>query len=82
MVLRRWESITGYTLVLSTELITKMATVKSLKADVTSVSPSSERKVSNYTLSTPLMHASYAFLMLGKIRRCLEKAKTNIIYSM
>ena len=36
---------------LSAELITKMATVKSLKVDVSSVSPSSERWVSKYAMS-------------------------------
>ena len=38
MVLRRWESITG-----SLGLTTGLKTVKGRKADVSSVSPSSER---------------------------------------
>ena len=43
MVLRRWENIAG-NLVLTTEFKTfKLATVKGQKADVSSVSPSSER---------------------------------------
>ena len=42
MALRRWESITG-NLVLTTELQRKLGTIKSLKTDISSVSPSSER---------------------------------------
>ena len=42
MVLRRWESIAG-NLVLTTELKRKLATVKGKKANVSSISPSSER---------------------------------------
>ena len=41
VVLCRWESIAGC-LVLSTELITQLVTVKSLKVYVSSVNPSSE----------------------------------------
>ena len=42
VVLRRREKITG-NLVLTTELKRRLATVKSWKADVSSVSPSSDR---------------------------------------
>ena len=40
MVQRRWESITG-NLGLTTELQRKLGTIKSLKANISSVSPSS-----------------------------------------
>ena len=42
MVLHRWESKAG-NLVFTTQLKRKLATVKGKKADVSSVSPSSER---------------------------------------
>ena len=42
VVLSRWESVTGQSIII-TELKHKLATVKSLKADFSSVSPSSER---------------------------------------